>query len=593
MKKKRVVVLDKNLCQFNKCGYVCIKVCPINRSGQDCIVKGEDGFPVFDEDLCIGCGLCVKACDKVNFYAITLVNLPEKLDEEPVHRYGSNGFVLYRLPIPKKNSVTGLIGANGTGKSTIMNILSGTLMPNLGRKSASWEEIIEKFRGSELQAYMEKLAEKGLKIAYKPQAVDMIPRVWKGKAKDLLKKISSDYMNVVKSLEIESVLDKEIETLSGGELQMLAIAATILKQADFYFFDEPSSYLDVKSRLIMAKEIRKLVDRAVVMVVEHDLAVLDYLSDHIHILYGKPGAFGIVSQPYGVGVGINTYLNGYIKEENVRFRDKEIVFSQTGRTSSKSMKYFEFPDMKKSFENFTLEVKGGSVNKGEIIGILGPNGIGKSTFIKMLAGLLKPDNCDIEMNMRVSYKPQRLVIKEEERYMSVRDYIYSKIGSRMHDSEFKRLLALLSVERNMEKSMGSLSGGELQVVFIAIAIGMEHDILFLDEPSAFLDVEQRLGLSKIIREHIERNETACFVVDHDLQVIDAIADRIMLFEGEPGVKGRAGTPLSLTDGMNRFLENMGITFRRDAISMRPRANKPGSVKDREQREMGYYYYMEK
>ncbi len=591
MSRKRIVVHDKELCRHESCGYKCIKICPINRSGEECIVKGEDGFPVFNEELCIGCGICSKACEKLGFRAISVVNLPKELDEDPIHRYGKNQFALYRLPIPRKNMVIGLIGPNGVGKTTVLNILSGNLKPNAGLfgSEVPWDFIIEKFKGTELQAYLEALSQKELKVGYKPQHVDLIPKMWKGRVEELLSR-NENYKEVVKNLGIEGMLKKDVSTLSGGELQLLALAAVLSKEHDFYFFDEPSTYLDVKQRLMVAKEIRRLSKRKDVMVVEHDLAILDYLSDHVHILYGKPGSFGVVSNPYGVRVGINTYLEGYIREENVRFRDKPIIFSKTAKSSEKDLLLFEFSEFEKSFKNFVLRTEAGEIHRGEIIGILGPNGIGKTTFIRMLVGELKPDKGEF-IKMKLSYKPQRLVLEKGQEDLEVREFIEMEVGGKTKDTEFKRLLSSLGAERNLEKKMGNLSGGELQAVFIVCSLGREHDILLLDEPSAFLDVEQRLRVSKIIRNHIEDNEISAFVVDHDLQVIDAIADRVMVFEGESGREGFGRKPCDMKEGMNRFLRSLGVTFRRDPQTGRARANKPDSQKDREQKESGKYYYV--
>ena len=588
MGKKRIVVHDRKLCRFQNCGYQCIKTCPINRSGEECIIKEESGYPFFNEDLCIGCGLCVKACEKAGFNAISVVNLPKELEEDPIHRYGKNQFALYRLPIPRKNMVIGLIGPNGVGKTTVLNILSGNIRPNIGvfKGNVTWEMITEKFKGTELKDYLERLSRKGMSIGYKPQHVDLIPEMWKGKVKGLLEK-HEGYEKTVERLGLREMLNKDVKTLSGGELQLLAVAAVLSKDYDFYFFDEPSSYLDVKQRLMVAKEIRELSKKREVMVVEHDLAILDYLSDHVHMLYGKPGVFGVVSNPYGVRVGINTYLEGFIKEENVRFRDKPIAFSKTARPSSKDRVFLEFAAFEKSFGNFGLRTEPGEIHKGEVIGILGPNGIGKTTFIRMLVGELKPDKGKAA-SMPLSYKPQRLVIGSDD---EVRVYMKGRVGTKLDDSEFKKIMAMLGIEKNLDKNMKNLSGGELQAVFIACALGREHDILLLDEPSAFLDVEQRLRVAKLIRAHVEGRETAAFVVDHDLQLIDSVADRLMVFEGERGVKGVGRAPSSLKDGMNSFLKTLGVTFRRDPQTGRARANKPDSQKDREQKDTGAYYYM--
>lgn len=590
MSQRRIAVIDRELCRPKSCGYyLCQKVCPINRSGDECItVSDEDGKPFINESKCVTCGICVKKCPSS---AISIVNLPAKLKENPIHRYGPNMFALYRLPVLKPKSVVTLIGPNGVGKSTVMNIMAGEIKPNCGKfGDIDWSCIISMFRGSELQSYFKKISKKRISTAYKPQNIDAIPNVYKGNVLRFLKRVDeTDRMSkIVGSLKIESILDKEIKTLSGGELQLLAIAATLLKNREFYFFDEPSSYLDIFSRLLVANEIRKLRERAFVMVVEHDLALSDYLADSVHILYGRPGVFGIVSKPYGVRTGINTYLEGYIKEDNMRFRKESIIFSSRAKSIKSSTVFLEFPAFTKSLRNFSLFTESGSIHKGEVIGIIGPNSIGKTTFIKLLAGELKPDKGESLPSMKLSYKPQSIRLQDEEKYMSVNDYIEKMDVNK----DSKRIMELLGINNLLERSIATLSGGELQSLSIAISLSIDCDIILLDEPSAFLDVEQRLRVAKIIRNIAEEKEIPFFVVDHDLLFIDVISDRVIIFSGRPGKIGFCSKPKELKNGMNQFLKTIGITYRRDPVTGRPRINKPGSKKDREQKERGEYYYAE-
>lgn len=132
---------------------------------------------------------------------------------------------------------------------------------------------------------------------------------------------------MVEALDLEGIMEREIGHLSGGELQRFVIAMTSLQQADVYMYDEPSSYLDVKQRLKAARLIRSMLKSDnYVIVVEHDLAILDYLSDYICCLYGKPAAYGVVTMPFSVREGINHFLAGYIPTENMRFRDEEFTF---------------------------------------------------------------------------------------------------------------------------------------------------------------------------------------------------------------------------------------------------------------------------
>ena len=156
----RVAVLDKDLCQPKKCGLECIKYCPVNKSGAECIVLNEESKKAqIDEDICNGCGICVKVCP---FDAITIVNLASELATDKIHQYGTNSFRLYKLPTPKKGEVVGLLGRNGMGKSTVVNILSGHLKPNLGKyeNPPEWNEILKHYSGTELKQHFEKIEQK-------------------------------------------------------------------------------------------------------------------------------------------------------------------------------------------------------------------------------------------------------------------------------------------------------------------------------------------------------------------------------------------------------------------------------------------------
>ena len=218
----RIAIINRDRCQPRKCSKECEYFCPPVRTGDETIVF-VDSKPLITENLCVGCGICVRKCP---FGAITITNLPEEM-EDPVHRYGQNGFALYGLPVPVEGRVTGLLGPNGIGKSTAVSILSGILRPNLG-KNASWDDVFQRFAGSALGDYLKKVAEKGVKTSYKPQYVDRIPKSYSGLVSGLLEKTDERgaLADLVERLSIGKLMDREISSLSGGELQRVAIAAT-------------------------------------------------------------------------------------------------------------------------------------------------------------------------------------------------------------------------------------------------------------------------------------------------------------------------------------------------------------------------------
>ncbi|MCS7098561.1 MAG: ribosome biogenesis/translation initiation ATPase RLI [Candidatus Methanomethyliaceae archaeon] len=590
----RVAVIDVDFCKPGKCNRECIRFCPIVRSGAEAIKFNEElSRPIISEQLCTGCGICIKKCP---FNAIRIVNLPDELEELCVHRYGPNSFKLYRLPVPREGMVLGLLGPNGAGKTTSLKILGGIIKPNLGLYDCppDWGEILKYFRGSELYNYFKKLSEGKLRIITKPQYIDEAPKNIVGTVGEILRRIDERgaLNEICEKLSLSSVMDKDIHVLSGGELQRVAIAAAALRDADVYIFDEPSSYLDIYQRLKMASLLRDLAKESkYVLVAEHDLAVLDYLSDYVCIYYGKPGVYGIVSKPHGVRVGINLYINGYIPDENIRFRSYEIKFNLSPIPYEWKPEdlLIRWPNFKIKLGNFELISMSGSIHKGEIIGVVGPNGIGKTTFVKAIAGLIEPKEGYIEkFDIKVSYKPQYVVPNTDK---TIKELIESINPSLLGDPWFKEEILLpLEIEPLLDRRANTLSGGELQRASVALCLSREAKLFLLDEPTAHLDVEHRLAVARCIKRIVEKKKAAALVVEHDVVAIDLMADSIMVFTGNPGRFGYANSPTTLRKGMNQFLKEVDITFRRDPDTGRPRVNKKDSWLDRYQKEINEYYY---
>ena len=598
-KNLRLAVIDRELCKPKYCNKECIRFCPLVRSNVNAIFYSEENdIPIISEKLCTGCGICVKKCP---FKAISIVNLPEELDKRSIHRYGINGFKLFGLPIPRIGQVVGIIGRNGTGKTTALKILAGKIIPNLGdinKKNGNWSKVIRFFRGTTLQLYFEKMIENKIKVVYKPQEVDKIPLIISDKVSDIIERVGEKekITKIKKALELENIWNRSTKALSGGELQKLAIAVAMVKPADVYLFDEPSSYLDVRGRLIIAKAIRKLVNNDLfVIVVEHDLAVLDYISDLIHIIFGEPGVYGIVSLPRVVREGINVYLNGYLRKENIRIRKEKIVFKPPSHLYKKKKEdmLLSWSNIEKKMGHFELRVDPGSVYRGTVVGILGPNSIGKTTFIKMLAGLISPDNGYIisSKSLTLSYKPQ--LITKFRKNILLKDFLIQSTGKKyLTNKDYSMIINPLGLNKLLDKNMINFSGGELQVSIIASCLLKDADIYLLDEPMAFLDVEQRLTVARILKRKIEQDKKTAFVVEHDIIAQDFLSSSLMVFLGEPGKSGHGFPPMKMRDGMNIFLKEINITFRRDKDTGRPRINRENSWLDRYQKNVLHeYYYM--
>lgn len=600
-KNTRIAIVNDDKCKPKKCRQECKRSCPVVKTGKLCIeVAPTSKIAFISENLCIGCGICVKKCP---FDAIQIINLPTNLDAEVTHRYSANSFKLHRLPTPRPGQVLGLVGTNGIGKSTALKILAGKQKPNLGRYDdpPEWQEIIRYFRGSELQNYFTKMLEDDIKAIIKPQYVDNLPRAIKGplqKVGELLKvrmeKTKEEVMDYVDILQLKNVMNRDVAALSGGELQRFAIGMSCVQKADVYMFDEPSSYLDVKQRLNAALIIREMLSpTSYVICVEHDLSVLDYLSDYICILYGVPSVYGVVTLPSSVREGINIFLDGHIPSENLRFRTEALQFrmSEAGEElQADASRAFHYPPMKRTQGEFSLTVEPGDFSDSQILVMMGENGTGKTTLIRLLAGAIPADDGTEVPKLNVSMKPQKIAPKFTG---TVRQLFFKRIRGQFLNPQFQTdVVKPLRIDDIIDQEVQHLSGGELQRVAIVLSLGLNADIYLIDEPSAYLDSEQRIICSKVIRRFILHNKKTAFVVEHDFIMATYLADKVIVFEGTPSKDAHARSPESLLTGCNRFLKNLNVTFRRDPNSFRPRINKLDSQMDKEQKLAGNYFFLD-
>jgi ATP-binding cassette subfamily E protein 1 len=497
-------------------------------------------------------------------------------------------FRLYGMPLPLEGAVS-LIGKNGIGKTSAIKLLTKQMKPNFAvfGKEFSEEEILSRL-SIEARRYFTS-AKDGLKVSVKPQHIDRVREAFKGTVADLLTKVGGKkaVAEIVKQFRMEEILSRKLDQLSGGELQKVSIAAACMKDADIYYFDEITNFLDIEERLRMAVVIKDLAEKKRVMMAEHDLTILDYVSNYVYLLYGEENVYGVVSGVKNVRAGINEYIAGYIREENVRFRNYEIAFSRHSEGEIKAKALVKYGALKKKFtgkSGFAFTSDAGEIRKGEILGLVGKNALGKSLFVKMLSGVETADEGE-QLGLKVSYKPQ---------YITAEPVVVSELfrAKDCNGTVFEDCKRKLNITMLMDKQLTELSGGELQRVALTLALSQEADIYLFDEPSAFLDIEQRFEFASLLRRVISESEKCAFVVDHDIVFVDAIANRLVVFDGKSSIQGHASAPKNKRDGMNGFLKVAAITMRRDKDSGRPRINKPGSQLDTEQRNAGEYFYYE-
>lgn len=625
----RIAIVDASKCKPAKCGLECRKKCPVVFMGKECIdVSKTSKIAFISEQLCNGCNNCTKSCP---FGAVTIVRLPGA-NGDNLHRYGPNSFMLKTIPNMNPGSILGLVGANGVGKSTVLKVLAGKLIPNLGifadpkaaratdqaargkgPAGAPAADIVRLFRGSEMHQYLTRLyglaSNAGtLKVSVKPQYVDQIATIYPGTTTvsealgAIIDPASENMATAVAALSLEALLPKTVKTLSGGELQRFAIACSVLKTADVYMFDELTSFLDVKQRICAARLIQSMVRKpsTYVLAIEHDLSILDYLSDQICCQYGAPSVYGITSQPIGTRDGINQFIDGYLPGENVRFRTETLDFRQsavtlppptptqavtaTSTVAEESVDHYSYNAFNQTLgldvpggPTFELASAAGSIRRGTVTVILGENGMGKTTLLKQIA----------TSRLSVSCKPQliRAAFKG-----TVRALVMAKIGAAMVDPVFQSTVVRpLNLAALYDLDVQSLSGGEIQTVAICMALGKPADVYMLDEPSAYLDSEQRIAVARAIKSFVVHFDKAAFVVEHDMLMATTIATQVIVFRGTPGVRGEASAPMPLVQGMNLFLQSIGTTFRTDSITGRPRINKSGSTLDKEQQAANTYF----
>ncbi|MFH1200605.1 MAG: ATP-binding cassette domain-containing protein, partial [Candidatus Micrarchaeota archaeon] len=558
----RIAVVDERLCFPLKCNLECVRGCPINRVGKDCLyvydkVRGkpksdgtaqapvhvtkreytkeerQNGLAEVDPVLCTGCGICPKVCP---FHAITIINIAEAKPEDLVFSYGFNSFGLYRLALPKTGLIA-IVGENGCGKSTNVKLLAGILEPQR-KPSKEIEEYFAAGRGS---------------FVVKPQELS-VPKETKTVGR-LLEGIdeAGRLAGLAKLFDLEALLERKLEQLSGGELQRVVIAAALARERETYFLDEPFSFLDYAYRIRLTEYLKENFMEKRVLLVDHDLSLLSYAASQAYILYGRESAYGIVSQVYATDRAINMFLEGFIAPENVKFRQNAISYKAYAEGEQKQPLY-EIPEMEVRRGTFKANNESAfSLMAGEIVGVAGPNGIGKSAICTEIfeksAG-------------KAAMKPQLI----ERQNKAVGE---SLAGGDLFSDAAVKAMGLRRLEFLKESD---LSGGQLQRLKVFECLAQDKPLYILDEPTNMLDAAARITLSKVLRDRAT-GQHAVLVVDHDLEFLYNTADRMVVMEGTPAVQGRIAGVFPKDEGIQMLMKQFGLSYRRDVDTKRLKLNK--------------------
>merc|ERR1712128_409898 len=229
----------------------------------------------------------------------------------------------------------------------------------------------------------------------------------------------------------------------------------------------------------------------------------------------------------------------------------------------KRMTRYDYPTMSKTLGSFKINVDAGQFSDSEILVLVGENGTGKTTFIGMMAGKLPPDDGSGEVpSLNISYKPQKISPMSQG---TTRQLLHDKIrDAYIHPQFVADVMRPLKIDDIIDQEVQNLSGGELQ----------------------------RVVAAKVIKRFILHAKKTGFVVEHDFIMATYLADRVIVFDGLPSVETTANAPQALLGGMNKFLGQLCITFRRDPNNYRPRINKLNSIKDCDQKNSGNYFFLE-
>ena len=463
----------------------------------------------------------------------------------------------------------GIIGINGTGKTTLLKIIAGLEEPD--------EEQVVK--------------QNGLRITYLPQnpefpeGATVLDYVTQGKH-ELDWNTESEAKTILNKLDIKEH-DARIDTLSGGQKKRVALARTLINPADVLILDEPTNHIDNEMALWLEEYLNQF--KGVIIMVTHDRYFLDRVTNKIlEISHGKL---------YGYTANYSKFLELKAQREEMELASErkrqsilrmEIEWAKRGcraRTTKQKArlerlealkngkapiqdarvelesigtrmgkKTIELRNVCKSYGDKTV-IKDFNyiVLKNQRLGIIGPNGCGKSTLMKIITGVLEPDEGEVEIGdtIQIGYFAQ----EAEEMNTNQRAIDYIKDIAEYVPTKDGRITASQMLERflfdgNLQYTpISKLSGGEKRRLYLCKVLMESPNVLVLDEPTNDLDIPTLT----ILEDYLDSFNGIIITVSHDRYFLDNLVDRIFAFEGNGTLKQYEGGYTDYLEARQRML----------------------------------------
>jgi len=453
--------------------------------------------------------------------------------------------ITYSYPFQKEPAVknisfdvlpgeVGLItGESGCGKSTIIKIANG-LIPHYFKGTLEGKLLIDGTHSSNM--VVSEISKLVGTLFQDPEQQFFCNDVYSelafahevhGKFPDEINDIVEKYS---KMFELEKILDSSVLELSEGEKQKLALASILSLKPKTIVLDEPSANLSPEATIALSKQISFLKEKGFsILIADHRLYWLTNLADKVFIMKG-----GMICQQGDFSI---------LKNDDLRIkyglRDVNVSRKHITRSDSKSYQYslmiknltFGYKNKEKLFNNYSAKVP-----CGKIIALTGANGVGKTTFSRIITGLLKTKKGELFFNNK-KISPKQLLKKTSLVLQNTDHQLYSRTvldEILLSDKNQSKLVCLnllkkFRLEKFAERHPQSLSGGQKQRLVIAAAIVKNSDIIILDEPTSGLDGANMKMIGEVLKS--ESNKNKCIIViTHDLEFLNKVTEEEIRLE---------------------------------------------------------------